>query len=183
MSTPQSIGRGMAFLAWALGLALLAWLFQDILDEQHNPNRQLRQSGDTGGVAEIVLERNRQGHYIATGQINGVDVEFLLDTGATAVAIPAGLAERLKLKRGHPQQTTTAAGRITTYRTVLEQVALGPIVQQQVQASINPHMDGEEVLLGMSFLKHLELVQRGNRLTLRQEPVGLRLNRSLSDSG
>ena len=49
-------------------------------------------------------------------------------------------------------------------------VAIGPIELSTVKASINPNMLGNEILLGMSFLKHLELLQRGDKLTLRQYP-------------
>jgi len=45
-----------------------------------------------GDVREVVLKRNRYGHYVANGSINGSQVEFLLDTGATAVAVPAATA-------------------------------------------------------------------------------------------
>ena len=51
-------------------------------------------------------------------------------------------------------------------------VALGGVRLGGVRAHINPHMSGEEVLLGMTFLRHLEFVQQGRKLTLRQHPDG-----------
>ena len=54
------------------------------------------------------------------------------------------------------------------YDTVADEVRLGNIVLRQVRASINPHMLGDTVLLGMSFMKNLELVQKGDTLTIRQ---------------
>jgi len=63
----------------------------------------------------------------------------------------------------------TANGTLTGYAPGLRSVRLANIQQQDVQAIINPGMQAEdEVLLGMSFLKHLELIQRGDTLTLRQ---------------
>ncbi|MGI9334732.1 MAG: retropepsin-like aspartic protease family protein, partial [Gammaproteobacteria bacterium] len=88
----------------------------------------------------------------------------------TDVSVPAGLARRIGLERGMPLQTHTANGTITTYRTRLASVVLGDIELGNVRASINPHMQGDEVLLGMSFLRNLELVQRDRTLTLRQFP-------------
>jgi aspartyl protease family protein len=106
------------------------------------------------------------GHYVASGTLNGEPVVFLIDTGATNVAVPARLAKALKLKRGAAMRSQTANGAVTTYQTRIDEVRLGSIVMHNVRASINPGMDGNEVLLGMSFLRHLELRQRGRTLTL-----------------
>ena len=94
----------------------------------------------------------------------------MLDTGATEVSVPQELAEYLGLRRGRPQTVWTANGSIVTYGSRLDEVRLGPIALRGVGAHINPHMDGKEVLLGMSFLKDLELVQRESELTIRQGP-------------
>jgi aspartyl protease family protein len=95
-------------------------------------------------------------------------VTFLLDTGATDVAVPQRLAARLGLEKGHASRSRTANGVVTTWRTVLDEVGIGPVRLQDIRASILPSMAGSEVLLGMSFLKRLELVQKGESLTLRQ---------------
>jgi aspartyl protease family protein len=123
---------------------------------------------DGDGVPQVVLKRNRSGHYVATGSINGFPVIFLLDTGATDVAVPRVVADRLGLKRGAPVVNQTANGQVTSWRTRLDEVRLGPVRRRNVRASILPNMQGSEVLLGMSFLKHLEMVQRDGRMTLRQ---------------
>ena len=162
------IGKVMTFAAWILGLALLTWIFSGVLDWQRNPNSRVETRITGEDSREVVLKRNRQGHYIATGNINGQRVEFLLDTGATHVSVPASTAQRLALRPGPPRRVQTANGLITTYATTLDSVKLGDIELTGVAASINPHSSAREVLLGMAFLKHLELVQRGNTLTLRQ---------------
>jgi aspartyl protease family protein len=95
-------------------------------------------------------------------------VRFLLDTGATDVNIPAAIASRIGLSRGQAQRAMTANGTITVYRTQLDEVRLGNIALPDVRASINPHMPGDTVLLGMSFMRDLEMIQRDNTLTLRQ---------------
>ncbi len=167
---PQRIGKGMIFVAWIVVIGLLTLFFNSFLDKQHNPNQTLRtQSGENGAI-EVVLQRNRNGHYVANGTINGQPVVFFLDTGATIVSIPEAVANRLNLKRGMAIQADTANGIITTYHTELDRIALGNIELRHVRASINPHSQSDEILLGMSFLKNLEFTQRGDTLILRQYP-------------
>ncbi|MBD3670485.1 MAG: TIGR02281 family clan AA aspartic protease [Gammaproteobacteria bacterium] len=163
----KRIGVGMAIAAWVVVLLIAAYFFQDLLDRQMNPNQDLS-TVETGTHSEVVLQRNKFGHYVASGTINNQPVVFFLDTGASDVSIPAGVAERLGLKRGAPTTYNTANGPITAYRTTLDRVRLGGIELRDVRASINPAIDAEEVLLGMSYLKHLEFTQRGDTLTLRQ---------------
>lgn len=158
----------MALVAWMILLALLVNFFSGYLDRQQNPNEALVSRTTEDGTREVVLDRNRQGHYVTPGQINGHDVVFLLDTGATGVAIPSHLARVLDLPHGRPIQTQTANGTTTSYLTTLEEVSVGPIRQFGVQATVNPGLQMDQVLLGMSFLKNLELIQRDNQLTLRQ---------------
>ncbi|MCF6356015.1 MAG: TIGR02281 family clan AA aspartic protease [Candidatus Polarisedimenticolaceae bacterium] len=164
----RRLGKGMMIAAWVLTLGLLTLFFNGVLDDQYNPNRQLNTVVTTGEPQEVVLVRNKFGHYVATGAINGEAVVFMLDTGATDVAVPLALANRLNLERGAEAVFNTANGKITAWRTRLERVTLGGIELTNVRGSILPSMGGDEVLLGMSFLKHLELVQRGNTLTIRQ---------------
>jgi len=167
----ERTGRTMVILAWVGGLLFLTYLFQQLLDDQHNPNRQLEMLVGEDGVREVVLQRNRQGHYVADGLINGRVTTFLLDTGATDVALPEDLANRLNLSRHGRGMSQTANGAVMVYRTRLDSVQLGAVRLSDVRATILPSMDaGAPVLLGMSFLKHLELVQRDGYLTLRQGP-------------
>ncbi len=165
--TERQLGKGMIYAAWILALGLLTWLFSGFLDYQRNPNRHVEASADDRGNIKVTLQRNRAGHYLAGGQINGQPVVFLLDTGATDVAVPETLANRLGLERKYRSVSRTANGNVTIWSTRLDSVNLGGILRRNVRASILPNMAGNEVLLGMSFLKHLELVQRGDALTLR----------------
>lgn len=164
----RRFGKGMIVAAWVLLLALLTLAFQSVLERQNNPNRKPLTQIDVQGVREVILHRNRVGHYLASGYINGSKVTFLLDTGATDVAIPEALASSLGLKRGLPFVSKTANGTVTSWRTRLDEVRIGTIGLTDIRASILPSMGGMEVLLGMSFLQQLELVQRDGTLTLRQ---------------
>ena len=164
----RGMGKVMAAIAWIVILVMLTAYFSDFLQDQQNPNRDLVSRIDGKGRAEVILERNRAGHYVTPGLINGQPVIFLLDTGATGVAISERLAKQLDLSRGQAVLTETANGRVRSYLTRLDQVSVGDIVQYNVRATIAPGLSSEEVLLGMSFLRHLEIIQKGNTLTLRE---------------
>ncbi len=164
--TPK-LGKGMLYVAWLLALGLLTWGFSGWLEKTRNPN-QHPVSATSDGAQEVRLLRNRYGHYNASGRINNQAVEFMLDTGATAVAVPGRLAARLGLTRGPAVDIQTANGSATAYATRLDSLQLGEIEMHDVKAFISPSMDGDEVLLGMSVLKHLDFNQQGDTLTLRQ---------------
>lgn len=163
-------GRVMLVLAWGAGLLLATRFFGDWEDRQRNPNRspESRRGGD---YVEVHLASSRQGHYLADGRINGTAVTFLLDTGATQVAVPIEQARRLGLSAGAPMLISTANGQATAHRTRLGSLQLGEIVLHDVDALIAPGMGGEEVLLGMSALKQLEFTQRDGTLVLRQSTL------------
>ncbi|QKT04496.1 TIGR02281 family clan AA aspartic protease [Ectothiorhodospiraceae bacterium 2226] len=163
---PSALGKIMMVAGIVIALGLLTVYFDGMLERQYNPNQQVESLQYADGMREVVLQRNRSGHYVVTGQLNGRPVDLLVDTGATVVSIPEPLARELGLRRGHAVPTQTASGMVTTYATVLERVQIGDIEVRNVRASINPHSD--LVLLGMSFLRELELTQRGDTLTLRQ---------------
>ncbi|NER66466.1 TIGR02281 family clan AA aspartic protease [Pseudomonas sp. MAFF212427] len=160
-------GRVLMLLAWAAGLFLATRFFGDWEQRQANPNSEISsQHGD--GYVEVRLLGNGQGHFVADGLINGRAVHFLLDTGATDVAIPEPLARQFNLSRGAPVTLSTANGRTEGYRTRLDSLQLGDILLRDVRALVVPGLDGEQVLLGMSALKQLEFTQRGGTLLLRQ---------------
>lgn len=156
----------MIYLAWFVFLGLLTFSFNNYLEKQNNPNQNVAVEYDKN-IAEVRLRRNRYGHYVATGQINHEPVTFLLDTGATLISIPASIAQQLQLKKGYPAQSRTANGTIKVYATRLDSVSIGAIELQNIRATINPYMEGDEILLGMSFMKHLEMTQKGNTMILR----------------
>ncbi|MNZ72660.1 hypothetical protein D3C78_910450 [compost metagenome] len=163
----KRLGRVMLILAWGAGIVLATRYFGQWEAQQHNPNMQ-PQSLHGDGYVEVRLLGNRQGHYVLDGRIDGHPVTFLLDTGATQVAVPQELAERLDLPRGAPVTLNTANGRTEGWRTRLSSLDLGDIRLHDVPALVAPGMEGGEVLLGMSALKQLEFSQRDGTLVLRQ---------------
>lgn len=155
----------MFAFAWIAAFVLLFLFFQDSLKELYNPNTAPT-SETLDGSVRVTLLRNHYGHYVASGSINGEKVNFLLDTGATDVSIPALVADRLRLARGAPFYVQTANGTIAVYRTHLDSITLGDIHLENLGGSINPHMEGDSILLGMNFLKRLDFSQSGKELTL-----------------
>lgn len=166
--TASRLGKSMIFGAWIAGLALLVLFFQDLVERQHNPNRDPVRIGAADAPVGVELLRNRQGQYVASGQINGAPVTFLLDTGATSIALPLTLARRLGLRLVPGGRSRTANGVVEVWGTRLDSVGIGTLTVRNTRAVVMPNMPGEDVLLGMSYLKHFELIQRGDTLTLRQ---------------
>jgi aspartyl protease family protein len=144
----------------------LTLVFDEQLAEQFNPNSQPI-SSQTAGAIEVRLKQNRGGHYMATGGINGESVLFLLDTGATQVSVPMHLAEQLGLQKGRGSWVQTANGRVQVAQTRIASLTIGDIELTDVAAHLNPGMQDNKILLGMSALKQLEFTQRGEWLSLR----------------
>jgi aspartyl protease family protein len=128
-------------------------------------------SVDSSGAVMVVLEQDRNGHYEAEGEINGQRVIFLVDTGATDVALPESVARALGLDFGPRIQVMTAAGPSNAWMTRLDEVAVGGIRRKNVRATIT---SGEfnGILLGMSFHKHYSLQQQDGKLVIREAYAG-----------
>lgn len=167
----KAIGKTMLIISWIFVLIVLVLLFGRWEEKQYNPNMSI-DGVVTNDARTVVLERNRFGHYVSSGKVNGVPVTFMLDTGATQVAIPANLADKLRLTPGARFNVVTANGIVEVRATTIDELHLGPIVLHDVRAAINPGMSGEEILLGMSVLKQLDFSQRNNELTLTQYTHG-----------
>jgi aspartyl protease family protein len=156
----------MILAAWVSLLGLLTLMFNSWMQREANPNRVLVVSEDATGGQTVRLQRNRTGHYLAPGQINGMEVTFIVDTGATRVAMPVHVAEGAGLVKGIRGQSMTASGVADTWLTQVDNLRLGPFEMESVPAVIIPSMPGDQVLLGMSFLKYLSLKQEGDSLSI-----------------
>ena len=168
-SNPNSqLGRRMLWVA-ALGLLGGLYLLFSMLENGNGAGTV--SSVDSNGSAMVVLEQDRNGHYQAEGQINGQSVTFLVDTGATDVALPQSKARALGLEFGPRVKVMTAAGPANAWVTRLDEVTIGGLRRRNVRASIT---DGEfnGILLGMSFLKHYNLQQQDGRLMIREALAG-----------
>ncbi|MGH8748393.1 MAG: retropepsin-like aspartic protease family protein [Burkholderiales bacterium] len=116
---------------------------------------------------KVTLAAGPNGHFFAQGQVNGASVRFLVDTGATMIALPGSTADRLGIdyRRGSREMIQTAAGPALAYKVKLDEVRLGAIRLQNVDAVVLP--SGLSVaLLGMSFLNRVEMQRDGQSMVL-----------------
>lgn len=125
----------------------------------------------TVGKQSIVVYPDRSGHYFVTGLINGVTVRFLVDTGASTVTMGAATARRLGIdyrKAGRPGLSSTAAGVVPKYMLQLDRVQVGGSTLYGVEGGVIEGMDGDIVLLGMSFLNRFDMKRDSEKLELVQ---------------
>ena len=122
-------------------------------------------------ISQVTIQKNDYNQYIVAGSINGMPVDFLVDTGANVVALSGTQARKLGLQfklLGVPSKTVTASGITDSWQVQLDQVKVGDISVQGVEASI---VDGDyptKVLLGMSFLEQVRLTESNRVLTLEK---------------
>ena len=154
-------------MAWVCALFLLTLWFDDLLEQQFNPNQSPQSLRTEQGVM-VILQQNKQGHYVTSGTINHTPVTFLLDTGATQVSVPAHLADELNLTTGYAQRVSTANGSITVYATTIATLTVGDIQLKNVSAHLNPAIQSDEILLGMSALRKVNFQQQDSSLILTQ---------------
>lgn len=156
--------RAGRWLAWAAVIGIMIGLtaFYSALTRDRGG---ILHSGYGENGARVVLQSNRSGHYLAEGEINGRPVVFLVDTGATDVAVSERSARSLGLEFGPRTTVMTAAGSSPAWRTRIDRVSVGSLQLENVRATITPGL-GNEVLLGMSFLRWFNLRQQGDELVI-----------------
>jgi len=125
-------------------------------------------SKSNGGGNSMVLSPDTNGHYSVAGEINGVPVKMMLDTGATLVSIPAAMASRMGIdyqNKGRRAITQTAAGTAPVWIVKLDKVKVGDFEFANVDGSIN-EAGLNVILLGNSVLKRLDMKTESGTLTL-----------------
>ena len=120
------------------------------------------------GRQSVTLGADTRGHFITLGSINGGSVRFLVDTGATLVALPAAEARRLGINylQGQRGQMQTANGVAAGYRVRLDTVRIGDVEVNNVDAVVSENDALGVTLLGMSFLNRMEMNRDGQSMTL-----------------
>ena len=162
----KGLGRAAKMiLAWGmivLGLMAVYGLWGDI-------TRGLRPS-QLAGANEVTLPRADDGHYYAQLQIQGQEISFMVDTGASDVVLTQRDARRLGIDLAsllYLGQAFTANGPVRTARVDLADVRLGPFTDASLSASVNEgQMDGS--LLGMAYLGQFEISISGDQMVLRR---------------
>jgi aspartyl protease family protein len=128
-----------------------------------------RAAAAASGRQSVTLYADSRGHFIAEGSVNGIPVRFMVDTGATVIALPASDARRLGMDylKGARGMVQTANGPAPAYRVQLDVVKLGGVQLNSVEAIVIEQ--GLNVaLLGMSFLNRVEMRREGELMMLNR---------------
>ena len=126
--------------------------------------------GSGGGAATVTLTSDGRGQFFSGGTVNGAPMRFMVDTGASFVALNAGDAARAGIdyrNKGQPGMTSTANGVIRSWRVPGNTVRLGDITLHEVEVSVI-EASMPITLLGMSFLNRLEMKRDGDTMTLKK---------------
>ena len=165
LSVGEATSEGVRLLSVDSGSATVE---VDGKREKLEMGQHFETAASTGARDSVTVAADSRGQFVASGQVNGNHIRFVVDTGATYVAIPASEARRLGVDLAHAQRgaTMTANGPVAVYKVNLDSVSVGGVTLYNVEATVHP-MPGMDVgLLGMSFLNRMEMRREGESLTL-----------------
>ena len=119
-------------------------------------------------IPQATLAADGRGHFIAESRVNGASMRFLVDTGASAVAIPGNEARRIGLQFVNAQTgvAQTANGPVPVYKIKIDSIKVGEIELLNVDAIVIDGGGLPQALLGMSFLNRVEMRREGDTMTL-----------------
>jgi aspartyl protease family protein len=128
-------------------------------------------AGGGSSAQTATLYADNAGHFLGEGYINGSSMKFLVDTGASSIALSGKEARRLGLSylNGDIGAASTAAGVVKAYRISLNTVKIGGIVMHQVEAMVLEGDSPPVVLLGMSVLNRVQMERDGMVMTLTKK--------------
>lgn len=159
--------------AWAMiiiGLAAGYGLWDDIRGD--SVPRQFASESSTKGASEMTLRRAADGHFYAALQIDGTEVFFMVDTGATNMVLSRRDAERLGLAPEglrYMGEASTANGVVRTARVTLGTIEFGPFRDSGFAAYVNQGpMEGS--LLGMDYLRRFSIRIEDTEMILSRQP-------------
>ncbi|HWU35790.1 MAG TPA: TIGR02281 family clan AA aspartic protease [Methylovorus sp.] len=123
------------------------------------------------GPGSVTLYANGAGHFVGDGLINGRELRFLVDTGATYIAMNSGDAAYagIDYKKGTRIPIHTASGEEVGYRVVINTLKLGSLILNQVDGVVLEGGSPATVLLGMSALNRMEMRRDGITMTLTKK--------------
>jgi aspartyl protease family protein len=117
------------------------------------------------GFRRLNIPRDMRGHFATDGRIEGQRISFMVDTGASVVALNESSAARFGLRPTPNQYTsrvTTANGTVKAARTQIAMIELGGLIVRDVDAMVLPDEALSENLLGLSFLSKLKRFEYAN---------------------
>jgi len=120
---------------------------------------------------EFVVWKDAYNMFRINGSINNYSAKFLIDTGASSIAMSSRMAKRmgLKFKQGSPIRATTASGVVNGYQVILSKVKIGHIQLYNVNAAVLEGSYPTEVLLGQTFLSRIHMTRDGDKMILKQK--------------
>jgi len=121
---------------------------------------------------EVSIYRNERGMFTVVGSINNFPVNFLVDTGASHIAMNRNEARRLGIdyqQYGRQGYASTASGVVKTWHVNLNKVQVGSVIINNVKALVNESDSPTQVLLGMTFLGQLDMKNEGTSMKLRKK--------------
>ena len=134
-------------------------------------NRLISTQFQQAEKSELRIASGHGGHYFINGKINGLPANFMVDTGATSIAMNYLEAERLGIdyRAGEPISVSTANGIAKAYVVTLGRVSVGDIELHQVEAAVSTTNSPEIILLGNSFLGRLDMAIAEGVLVLKEK--------------
>lgn len=157
------------------GVKLIAVRGQQVEVEEAGRRRVLNMGFSGGGgmtsdVGKAIVTADGRGHFSTLGEVNGSTTRFLVDTGASLVALPLSVAKQAGVNLDNARQVgvNTANGRIRAYRVLLNSVRVGDVRANLVEALVMEDRQLPISLLGMSFLNRVNMNREGDLLTLTQ---------------
>ncbi|WP_271410496.1 retropepsin-like aspartic protease family protein [Pseudomonas sp. Q1-7] len=139
----------------------------DGVERHYGLSREYNQAGPSSGAssvtappqkAQLSIARSNNGHYQVAGSIDGHPVQFLVDTGATSVAMNEHQARRLGIDyrvKGLPMKASTAGGTVNAWRVTFDRIKVGSLEVLGVEGAVIEGQAPVDVLLGMSFLNRV----------------------------
>ena len=124
----------------------------------------LRSAGDASANT-LLLAQQANGHYLSAGSINGFPLVFMVDTGASLVAISSGIAAKANIKNCTPRTFSTANGQAQGCVAVVPEMTFGGLRLNNIEVAVMPNMSTEG-LLGMNVLKRFRVEQASDTLII-----------------
>lgn len=157
--SPTKTGLIPMMIFWCVVMGLLYLLMTHYLKP-----KQVRVLAN----GDLVIQRSRDGHFYTTGKVNGLDVKFMVDTGASLVSISDQIARKASIQGGAPTTFKTANGDRHGRTVDGVDVIIGPLKVTNVKLGIGLGLDDEnDALLGQSFLSKFDIVMNQNQMVLR----------------
>lgn len=157
-SEPRQTGLVPMVLFWLLVMGIVYALMHYVLAPKHPK---------ANGLGEVVISRSTDGHFRTVGTVNGHETVFLIDTGASTVAVSDRFAAQASLHGGTPTVFNTANGPRPGRMIEGITVSVGPLQVHNTRVGVGISASPEqEALLGQSFLAHFNVIMNSEKMVI-----------------